>query len=72
MAQILYWKSNHVNSNYANFKIQNVFEIKNNVLQRDGTLSSDEEIIKELFKHKKIRRHLFGWRKKKIEKKRKK
>ncbi len=50
MAQILYWKSNHVNSNYANFKIQNVFEIKNNVLQRDGTLSSDEEIIKELFK----------------------
>lgn len=28
--------------------------------------------IKELFKHKKIRRHLFGWRKKKIEKKKEK
>ena len=50
MAQILYWKSNHINSNYANFKIQNMFEIKQNVLQRDGSLGSDDQIIQELFR----------------------
>ncbi len=50
MAQILYWKSNQINSNYANFKIQNVFEIRGGILQRDGTMSSDEDIIKELYK----------------------
>ena len=50
MAQILYWKFNNVNSNYANFKIQNVFEIKDSALQRDKLLTSDDDIIKELFR----------------------
>lgn len=58
MAQILYWKTNRVNSNYANFKIQNMFEIKNNVLQRDGLLSSDDAVIRELFKQSGIQ---YSW-----------
>ena len=49
MAQILYWKSNHIKSNYSNFKIQNMFEIKQNVLQRESSLGSDDQIIQELF-----------------------
>lgn len=50
MAQILCWKSNHINSNYANFKIQNVFEIKNKTLQRNEAMHSDDDVIKELFR----------------------
>lgn len=54
MAQILYWKYNGVESNYANFKIQNIFEINDNTLQRKNVFLSDENVISELCRQSNI------------------
>ena len=50
MAQILYWKINNIESNYSNFKMQSIFEIKNNVLQRKNAFLSNKNILEELCK----------------------
>lgn len=47
MAHMVIWKKNNIPANYRNFKIDNLFKVK------DGSLSqivSDEEIIKKLYK----------------------
>lgn len=52
MAQILYWKTNSIKSNYANFKMQNIFEIVGNQLQpRYGDVDS---LLRELYRESQV------------------
>lgn len=48
MAQILYWKINCIKSNYANFKMQNIFEIVETQLQL--RYEDIDSVLHELFR----------------------
>lgn len=48
MAQILYWKLNKIDSNYSNFRIQGLFEIRNDSLIISPPFSSEDDTLKEL------------------------
>lgn len=50
MAHILYWKMNGIKSNYSNYKIQGVFEIKNETLQVNPQYAAPNAISQELFR----------------------
>jgi len=52
MAQILYWKTNFIKSNYANFKMQNIFEIVGNQLQ--PRYEDVDSLLHELFRQSQV------------------
>lgn len=54
MAQILYWKENNIKSNYANYKMQNVIEIKNGTLQLNPNLLTEEDVLQDLFRQSNV------------------
>ena len=54
MAQILYWKTNNIKSNYSNYKMQNTIEIKSKVLQLNQKLQTEEDILQDLFKQSNV------------------
>lgn len=50
MAQILFWKMSGIKSNYSNFKIQAIFEIKNESLQLNAQYGTQNDILQALFR----------------------
>ncbi len=50
MAEILFWKTNKISSNYSNFKIQNVFTIHENSLNLNGEYSDEKALLKAFCK----------------------
>jgi hypothetical protein len=52
MAQILYWKTNAIASNYSNFKMQNIFDIMGNQLQ--SRYEDVDSILHELFRQSQV------------------
>lgn len=50
MAQILYWKMNGIKSNYANYKMQSTFDIKNGTLHTNPRYGTEEDILQDLFR----------------------
>ncbi len=49
MSQILYWKMNVINANYANFKIQNTFELTSTGLALKPHYQSTLDVLPDLF-----------------------
>ena len=49
MSQILYWKMNFINANYANFKIQNTFEVTSSGLVLKPQYQSTLDVLPDLF-----------------------
>ncbi len=54
MAQILYWKINGIRANYANFKIQNTFEITDNGTVRKTEYQGNDTLLQDLFKQSNV------------------
>lgn len=54
MAQILCWKTNGIKSNYSNYKMQNAIEIRDEVLQLNTKLRTEEDVLQDLFKQSNV------------------
>lgn len=48
MAQILYWKINHIQSNYRNYKAQKTFEFKDGILSQSKSYRNRTILLRDL------------------------